>query len=101
MKDDHRQDAGGRTGTQMGESTLKIRVGASSDLSDGGADEITGSFELQPTMYSYSGEVIGIAGSQDDCHCRACRHAGDKDAVRVDGRSEERRVGKECRSRWS
>ena len=26
---------------------------------------------------------------------------GDKGAFKEDGRSEERRVGKECRSRWS
>src|SRR2546428_7688561 len=34
----------------------------------------------------------------DDLHFPA---VGDRDVLHVDSRSEERRVGKECRSRWS
>ena len=49
------------------------------------------SFEVQP------GEILGIVGESGSGKSTIARLI----TRQVDARSEERRVGKECRSRWS
>src|ERR1051325_9336803 len=53
-------------------------------------------WENQPRMFLYAGLVIIGAGIFDMVDGRVARATG-----QVTTRSEERRVGKECRSRWS
>src|SRR2546427_12003269 len=50
--------------------------------------ETTASFNLPPGYYRFTIQSY-------------CLHAGTWGPTQGDGRSEERRVGKECRSRWS
>src|SRR5256885_12236114 len=47
--------------------------------------------------------TAGVPRSRDDITPRCRRHDRDQrvDRIALDARSEERRVGKECRSRWS
>src|SRR2546425_10063077 len=54
-------------------------------------------------LLGYLREVLGLTPNQSDVVLRAVGHADDveRDADVDSLRSEERRVGKECRSRWS
>ena len=45
-------------------------------------------------------ENITDASMKDDDYFNASRNI-DRKYITIEGRSEERRVGKECRSRWS
>src|SRR5258708_35679181 len=53
----------------------------------------------QPTQYGC--DLRGDVTSHFDCQSRDTRPTKDRPASTGDTRSEERRVGKECRSRWS
>ena len=62
--------------------------------------------EVEPRLLlvHYIREVVGLTGTHVGCdtsQCGACTVHVDGHAVKSCSRSEERRVGKECRSRWS
>src|SRR3712207_8868429 len=70
----------------------------SSDLADDGG--------LNSGATSPSGPLLDLLQEQLDLttansRLYALKPTGDPGAVSLDNRSEERRVGKECRSRWS
>src|ERR1035438_9471804 len=57
---------------------------------------------IEITIEPAAGRVPIVAGATSYCTAEAVAKAAEAAAIKgVDARSEERRVGKECRSRWS
>src|ERR1017187_7800727 len=56
--------------------------------------------DLQQLGGGEEGHVRGVVEERVAKAALVDQHRGEARALRLDGRSEERRVGKECRSRW-
>src|SRR3989454_9925524 len=66
-----------------------------------GTERGTGGEDIAPDLAGYVDKVALHAYKVTDEDLVALKRAGNSDDLLFEVRSEERRVGKECRSRWS
>src|SRR5947208_5332259 len=99
-----------RAGRGVGGAALDVR-GSKFALADADAarersgiviDTVVGDFEeMRPTVHKDPAAALGAVGDRQPIDSRGVADEVAGERVSRDGsRSEERRVGKECRSRW-